>query len=141
MALDNMKYTLSGVLLLEAFIFGLPATFLAVVYLPLAAIVTVKEFQILPGFAGLNGALFVASLFALSHYWWLAIATCTGRRYRFGIGYYVAAACALALTVFLIVILPPMSVVAFLAAAAVIHFTSLQRKRVRRSSAQREESL
>lgn len=129
-----MKDSLSGLLLLEALICGIPATFLAVMYLPWAAIVALGEFRSAPGFAGANGALLVAGLFALSHYWWLAIATCTGRRYQFGVGYYAAACCALAVAAVLVVMLPPMSVVAFLAAAAVIHFTKLQRKQALRSS-------
>lgn len=129
-----MKESLSGLLLLEALICGIPATFLAVVYLPWAAIVAFGEFRTAPGFAGANGALLVAGLFALSHYWWLAIATCTGRRYQFGAGYYAAACCALAVTALLVFLLPPMSFVAFLAAVAVIHFTKLQRKHALLSS-------
>lgn len=124
-----MKEPLSGLLLLEAIICGIPATFLAAIYLPWAAISALGEFRSDPSFASAIGAILLASLFSLSHYWWLAIATCTGRRYQFGLGYYTAACCALGVAVALVVMLPPISIVALLAAAAVIHFTTIQRNR------------
>ena len=65
-----------------------------------------------PLFAGAVFGLALAIAFALAHYWYLAIHTCTGRRYHFGKSYIWAIACAAGAFVALLVLMPPIALAA-----------------------------
>nr|WP_316643381.1 hypothetical protein [uncultured Roseateles sp.] len=121
-----MKSSLSGLLLLEALVCGIPATFLAVVYLPWAAIVAIGQYQDSPAFAAANAAMLGCCVVALAQYWHLAICTMNSRPYRFGRAFFAGALCGASAGLVLLVFLPPLALVALLAAASAVHFARLQ---------------
>lgn len=123
-----MKTSLSGLLLLEALICGAPATFLAVIYLPWAAIIALGEYQDSPAFAAANAAMLGCCVVALAQYWQLAICTMNSRPYRFGRAFIAGTLCGASAGLVLFVFMPPLALVALLAAAAAVHFTRLQRR-------------
>ena len=135
-----MKSSLSGLLLLEALICGVPATFLAAVCLPWAAIVALGEFRDSPVFAAANAAMLGCCVVALAQYWHLAISTMNSRPYRFGRAFIAGALCGASAGLVLLVFLPPLALVALLAAASAVHFASLQRRKGTMTSAVRNGS-
>lgn len=118
---------ISGLLLLEAAIAGVPATFLLAVYGPWAAIVATGEWHDSAWFAAAVSGLALAGPVALVQYWVLAVRTAKGKRHRLGHAFWLSVFSGVVVASFLLLIAWPVGVACVLPGLAAFHFVQVQR--------------
>jgi hypothetical protein len=117
----------SGMLLLEAALAGVPATFLLAVYGQWAVLVAFGEWGDSKLFAVAVMALALGGAVALWQYWILAIRTAKAILHPIGPVFWLSVAAAAVTSVFLLAVAWPLGLAAVLPGFAAWHFMRIQR--------------